>query len=101
MCGSVSFYSDDALVAAILLVIIFEGCFMFLARKRIALSREEGHEEGIKVGHQQGHSQGIQEGRTLGHQEGRAATEAELLPVIRELQERLRKLENGSGGGNP
>ena len=65
---------------------------MFLARKRIALSREEGHEEGIKVGHQQGHAQGIQEGR--------AATEAELLPVIRELQERLRKLENGSGRGN-
>ena len=81
---------------------------MFLARKRIALSREEGHEEGLKVGH----SQGIQEGRTLGHQEGRtlghqeghqegrAATEAELLPVIQELQERIRKLENGSGG-NP
>ena len=80
MCGSVSFYADDALVAAILLVIIFEGGFMFLARKRIALSREEGHEESLK--------------------EGRAATEAELLPVIRELPERLRKLENGSGN-NP
>ena len=116
-------YADDALVAAILLVIIFEGGFMFLARKRIALSREEGHEEGIKVGHQaghqEGHSQGIQEGRTLGHQEGRtlghqeghheghaqgiqegrAATEAELLPVIQELRERIRKLENGSGSG--
>ena len=89
-------YADDALVAAILLVIIFEGGFMFLARKRIALSREEGHEEGIKVGHQVGH----QEGRTLGHQEGRAATEAELLPVIQELKERIRKLENGSGA-NP
>ena len=129
-------YADDALVAAILLVIIFEGGFMFLARKRIALSREEGHEEGLKVGHQAGHSQGIQEGRTLGHQEGhslghqegrtlgvqeghsqgiqegvalghqqghsqgiqegRAATEAELLPVIQELRERIRKLENGA-----
>ena len=124
MCGSVSFHADDALVAAILLVIIFEGGFMFLARKRIALSREEGHEEGHKVGHQEGHkvghqeghsqghqeghsqghqeghSQGHQEGRTQGIQEGRAATEAELLPVIRELQERLHKLENGSGGGN-
>ena len=65
-------YADDALVAAILLVIIFEGGFMFLARKRIALSREEGHAEG----HALGHSQGIQEGR--------AATEAELIPVIRE-----------------
>ena len=72
---------------------------MFLARKRIALSREEGHEEGIKVGHQQGRTLGHQEGRTLGHQEGRAATEAELLPVIQELRERIRKLENGSGSG--
>ena len=80
MCGNVSFYADDALVAAILLVIIFEGGFMFLARKRIALSREEGLKEG--------------------HQEGRAATEAELMPVIRELQERIRKLENGSSA-NP
>ena len=70
-------YADDALVAAILLVIIFEGGFMFLARKRIALSREEGREE------------------------GRAATEAELMPVIRELQERLRKLESGGGNPNP
>ena len=65
------FHADDALVAAILLVIIFEGGFMFLARKRLALSRE-------------------------GIQEGRAATEAELLPVIRELPERLRKLENAT-----
>ena len=116
MCGSVSLYAyaDDALVAAILLVIIFEGGFMFLARKRIALSREEGHEEGIKVGHQQGHAQGHLEGRTQGHQEGRqeghaqgiqegrAATEAQLLPVIQELRERIRRLENGSSAdANP
>ena len=47
------------------------------------------HPEGIQEGHQRGHSQGIQEGR--------AATEAELLPVIQELRERIRKLENGSG----
>ena len=82
-------YSDDALVAAILLVIIFEGGFMFLARKRIALSRAEGHEEGHALGHQ------------VGFQEGRAATEAELMPVIRDLQERLRKLESDSGDANP
>ena len=82
-------YSDDALVAAILLVIIFEGGFMFLARKRIALSRAEGHEEGHALGHQ------------VGFQEGRAATEAELMPVIRDLQERLRKLESSGGDANP
>ena len=82
-------YSDDALVAAILLVIIFEGGFMFLARKRIALSRAEGHEEGHALGHQ------------VGFREGRAATEAELMPVIKDLQERLRKLESDSGDANP
>ena len=82
-------YSDDALVAAILLVIIFEGGFMFLARKRIALSRAEGHEEGHALGHQ------------VGFQEGRAATEAELIPIIRDLQERLRKLESSGGDANP
>ena len=65
---------------------------MFLARKRIALSRAEGHEEGHALGHQEGHSQGIQEGR--------AATEAELMPVIRELQERIRKLESGGDRGD-
>ena len=32
-------YADDTPVAAILLVITFEGCFMFPAGKRIALSR--------------------------------------------------------------
>lgn len=62
---------------------------MFLARKRIALSRAEGHEEGHALGHQ------------VGFQEGRAATEAELMPVIRDLQERLRKLESSSGDANP
>ena len=78
-------YSDDALVAAVLLVIIFEGGFMFLARKRIALSRVEGHEEG--------HAQGFREGR--------ATTEAELMPIIRELQERIRKLEGHHDDANP
>lgn len=35
-------YADDAPVAAILLVDTFEGCFMFPARKRIALPRGGG-----------------------------------------------------------
>ena len=74
-------YSDDALVAAVLLVIIFEGGFMFLARKRIALSRVEGYTQGLR--------------------EGRAATEAELMPIIRELQERVRKLESRHDAANP
>ena len=50
---------------------------MFLARKRIVLSRVEGREEGYREGYQEG------------LQEGRAAAAAQ----IRALQERIRELE--------
>ena len=69
-------YADDALIAGIVFVFIFEGVFMFLARKRIALSREEGREE------------------------GRKEAQAESAAQIRQMQERIRELEarNGSSG---
>ena len=69
-------YADDALIAGIVFTIIFEGVFMFLARKRIALSRVEGREE------------------------GRAEAQAEFAAQIRQMQERIRELEarNGSSG---
>ncbi len=51
---------------------------MFLARKRIALSREEGREAGRK--------------------EGRAEAEAEMAIIVRDLQERVRELESRNGG---
>ena len=71
-------YADDALIAAFVFTIIFEGGFMFLARKRIALSREEGREE------------------------GRAEAQAESAAQIRQMQQRIRELEarNGSDPNN-
>ncbi len=58
---------------------------MFLARKRIALSRVEGHEAGL------------QEGEVKGREAGRAEAEAEYEPIIREMQERIRELEGRNG----
>ena len=54
---------------------------MFLARKRIALSKKEGLEQGITIGREAGIEEGIQIGE--------ARSEAR----IRELEERVRELE--------
>ena len=64
-------FADDAVALAISLTAVIEGSFMFLAKKRIAIAREDGREE------------------------GRAEMRAELEPVIRDLQERIQRLENG------
>ncbi len=50
---------------------------MFLAQRRIAIAREDGREE------------------------GRAEMCAELEPIIRDLQERIRRLENGGSQRSP
>ncbi len=50
---------------------------MVLARKRMRIEREEGREEG--------------------REQGRAEARAELDPIIAELQQRIRRLENGHG----
>ena len=80
-------YADDALIAGIVFVFIFEGVFMFLARKRIALSRVEGREEGRK--------EGIEEGRKEGRAQAQAQAEAqaESAAQIRQMQQRIRQLE--------
>ena len=62
---------------------------MFLAKKRIAIAREDGLEEGREAGRA--------EGREAGRAEGRDEAWAELEPIIRDLQERIRQLENGRG----
>ncbi len=81
---------------------------MFLARKRIALSREEGYEEGYKKGWQKGFKKGWQKGYDDGWQQGfkegyaesKAARDAEYAPKIRALQELIRELRslNGKAG---
>lgn len=62
---------------------------MVLARKRMRLEREEGREEGR------------QEGLAEGRQEGLAEVRAELEPIIKDLQERVRRLENGRAEQSP
>ena len=52
---------------------------MVLARKLLRINREEGREEGI--------AEGVERGR--------AEVRAELEPIIKELEERVRRLENG------
>ena len=54
---------------------------MVLARKRMRIEREEGFEEGFE--------------------RGRAEMRAELEPIIKDLQERIRNLENGGGETEP
>ena len=66
-------YSDDALIAGLLFAIVFEGGIMFLARKRIALSRVEGREEG--------------------REEGRAEAEAAAAVQISTMQERIHAMQ--------
>ena len=74
-------FADDAVALAISLTAVIEGSFMFLAKKRIAIAREDGREEG--------------------RQEGRAEVRAELEPIIRDLQERIQRLENGGSQRSP
>ena len=64
-------YADDSAIAALILTIITEAIVMVLARKLLRINREEG----IEI--------------------GRAEARAELEPIIKELQERVRQLENG------
>lgn len=77
---------------------------MVLARKRMRIEREEGltqgREEGRAEGREEGRTEGRAEGRTEGREEGRAQAHAELEPIIRNLQERIRELENGSDTSN-
>ena len=70
-------YADDSAIAALILTILMEVTVMVLARKLLRINRQEGREEG--------------------REEGRSEVRAELEPVIRELQERVRHLENGRG----
>ena len=88
-------YADDALIAGIVFVFIFEGVFMFLARKRIALSRVEGREEGIEEGRKQGRAEAQAESAAQIRQMQEA--QAESAAQIRQMQQRIRELEARNG----
>ena len=89
-------YADDGLVAGLLFGIIFEGGIMFLARKRIALSKKEGRDEGLQQGITIGREAGIEVGREAGREEGIKIGEARSEARIRELEDRVRELERRS-----
>ena len=82
-------YAEDSVIPAVIFTTLTEVIIMVLARKRMRIEREEGLEEGRE------------EGLEKGRQEGRAEVRAELEPVIRELQERIRLLENGGTDAEP
>lgn len=54
-------FADDAAIAGLVFAIVMEGGIMFLARKRIRLSRVEGREEGREEGRKQGREEGRRE----------------------------------------
>ena len=70
-------YAEDSVIPALIFTVITEVIIMVLARKRMRIEREEGREE------------------------GRAEVRAELEPIIKDLQERIRRLENGSAEQSP
>ena len=78
-------YADDSAILAVILTIVVEVTIMVLARKRMRIEREEGREEGFEEGLER----------------GRAEARAELEPIIKDLQERIRKLENGNSETEP
>ena len=70
-------YAEDSVIPALIFTILTEVIIMVLARKRMRIEREEGREE------------------------GREEVRAELEPMIRELRERIRQLENGQSVSEP
>ncbi len=93
---SIGSFADDSLAFAIAATAIVEGGSMFLAKKRIAITREDALAEGRKEGREEGIEMGREEGIEVGREEGRAESAA----TIAELRERLRRAENGSGEHN-
>ena len=82
---NLTIYAEDSAILALICTVIVEVTIMVLARKRMRIEREEGLEEGLEKG----------------REEGRAEARAELEPIIKDLQERIRKLENGGGETEP
>ena len=74
---NLTLYAEDSAILALIFTVIVEVAIIVLARKRMRIEREEGLEKG--------------------REEGRAEVRAELEPIIKELQERVRQLENGRG----
>ena len=115
-------FADDAAVAGLVFAIVIEGGNMFLARKRIRLSRVEGREEGREEGLKEGREEGLKEGREKGREEAAAAAAVRIAELeallnerrnaappappavdpaqVAELEARVRELERRSNGNS-
>ena len=71
-------YAENAIILGVIFAFVLEGGVMFLARKRIRISKEEGH----AAGHAAGREEGREEGHKEGHKAGREAERAELMPQL-------------------
>ena len=107
-------FADDAAVAGLVFAIVVEGGIMFLARKRIRLSRVEGREEGREEGRQEGLKEGRQEAAAaaadrIAELEALLAERRNAAPPaspavdpaqVAELEARVRELERRSNGNS-
>ena len=96
-------FADDALALAVSLTALIEGGVMFLAKKRIAIAREDGHDEGRSIGREEGREVGREEGREVGRAEERAVLApriAELTAANERMEEEIRQLRNGRSGAD-
>ena len=84
--------ADDSLVIAIALTALIEGGIMFLAKKRIAIAREDGAEEGYANGHEDGRAE---ERAVL------APQIAELTATIEQMQKEISELRNNRFVADP
>ena len=98
-------FADDAAVAGLVFAIVVEGGIMFLARKRIRLSRvegrEEGRAEGLKEGREEALKEGREKGRKEGREEGREEAAAAAAARIAELEALLAERRNTAPPASP
>ena len=78
-------FADDALALAVSLTALIEGGVMFLAKKRIAIAREDGREEGCEE----------ERAEYASEQAASNARIAELTSTVERMQEEIRLLRNG------
>ena len=106
-------YAESAIIAGMILAFAFEGVVMFLARKRIRISKEEGHAAGREEGRaearaevqpqmeaMQAENRALRERQELQDVEIRLMRERQDLrdEEVRFLREQLALRENGGGG---
>lgn len=93
-------FADDAAVAGLVFAIIFEGGLMFLAKKRIRLSRVEGREEGRREAEAAAAARIAELEALLNERRNDSHRESEVVDPakVAELEARVRELERRSNG---